>query len=343
LQQYRRKAEIMQKMHEVAQVTRSAAPHPVDSLRASASDADTAESVMRRVYDDLTVQIPQQGSLDLALTSFDLESIKVANLTISEASVTTEPYPYYTVVTNVEGQMRTSVGGRSTVVRSREMAVSSPGQPVRVDYLGPTTRIDTIVIERQALEDELSAITGQSITGPIDFRFDAVSAAPDNPFQLALTTVRQDLAQVSGLASHPALRGHLTGMLMSGLLLGHPHGWTERIFMPAPASGTNAIRRVVAAVDNDPMAYATVTDLARVANLSVRALEDGFRRYLGCPPMRYVRSVRLRRAHEDLVASYFDQVTATAIAQRWGFGHYGRFVAEYRARYGATPAATLRG
>lgn len=321
-----------------------AVPQPVDPLRASVRDVDSAVSVMKRVYDDLTISVPGgRALLDMSLSSFDLATVRVATLTISDSTVTTAPYPYYTVVTNLAGRMRTTVAGRSTVVRAQEMAVTSPGRPVSVDYAGPATRIETIVIERCALEDELSAMTGRPVTGPVDFRFDAVGAAPDNPFHLALATVRQDLGQQGGLASHPVLRSHLTRMLVSGLLLGHPHSWTDEIFRPAAASGPKAIRRVLEAVENDPIAFAAVTDLARVANLSVRALEDGFRRRVGCPPMRHVRNVRLARAHEELGSSSMDQTTATAVAQRWGFGHYGRFVAEYRRRYGTTPADTLRG
>jgi AraC-like DNA-binding protein len=34
--------------------------------------------------------------------------------------------------------------------------------------------------------------------------------------------------------------------------------------------------------------------------------------------------------------------TATAVARKWGFGHYGRFAADYRRRFGHKPSETLR-
>ena len=43
-----------------------------------------------------------------------------------------------------------------------------------------------------------------------------------------------------------------------------------------------------------------------------------------------------------LLARGYNLDTATAIAQRWGFPHYGRFAAQYRRAYGCAPADTLR-
>jgi transcriptional regulator GlxA family with amidase domain len=99
----------------------------------------------------------------------------------------------------------------------------------------------------------------------------------------------------------------------------------------------------VAAIEANPRAFVTVGDVAEVAGLSVRALEEGFRRHLDTTPMAYLRMVRLARVHDELVDADPEATTAMAVAQRWGFGHYGRFAALYRQRFGRSPAATLRG
>ena len=107
-------------------------------------------------------------------------------------------------------------------------------------------------------------------------------------------------------------------------------------------SGPRSIREAVATVEERPLDIVTVADLARASHLSVRALEAGFRRHVGMPPMAYVREVRMRRAHSDLLAADAAETTATEIAARWGFAHYGRFAASYRERFGLSPGATLR-
>jgi transcriptional regulator GlxA family with amidase domain len=59
--------------------------------------------------------------------------------------------------------------------------------------------------------------------------------------------------------------------------------------------------------------------------------------------MAYLRATRLRRVHDELLASDPSVVTTAAVAQRWGFNHYGRFATAYRAQYGRGPGDTLRG
>ncbi|NHA00876.1 AraC family transcriptional regulator [Nocardioides sp. W3-2-3] len=87
----------------------------------------------------------------------------------------------------------------------------------------------------------------------------------------------------------------------------------------------------------------TLTTLADRAGVSPRSLQEGFARYVGASPMRYLTQVRLDRAHHRLQVSDPDDVTASTIASTWGFTNYGRFAQAYRRRFGASPAATLRG
>jgi transcriptional regulator GlxA family with amidase domain len=87
----------------------------------------------------------------------------------------------------------------------------------------------------------------------------------------------------------------------------------------------------------------TVADLAGIAGVSVRSLQENFRRHVGMPPMTYLRQLRLARVHEHLREADPAAHTVTQIAYRYGFVHLGRFAAEYRIRYGVTPSETLRG
>ena len=63
---------------------------------------------------------------------------------------------------------------------------------------------------------------------------------------------------------------------------------------------------------------------------------------MGISPMNYVRQVRLRHAHQELLASDPSVETVASIARRWGYTNPGRFAAAHAARYGETPADTLR-
>ncbi|MFD5409286.1 helix-turn-helix domain-containing protein [Streptomyces nojiriensis] len=96
------------------------------------------------------------------------------------------------------------------------------------------------------------------------------------------------------------------------------------------------VRRAVAFIDSEPDA-----EIAAAAGVTPRALQYAFRRHLGATPMAYLRRVRLGLAHADLVAADPSRDTVTAIANRWGFHHQGRFAAVYRAAYGVPPRCTL--
>jgi AraC-like DNA-binding protein len=57
--------------------------------------------------------------------------------------------------------------------------------------------------------------------------------------------------------------------------------------------------------------------------------------------MEFLRDVRLERVHQELADAGAD-ITVTAVALRWGFGHLGRFAVAYRRKYGRSPSDTLR-
>ncbi|HZE32140.1 MAG TPA: helix-turn-helix transcriptional regulator [Actinoallomurus sp.] len=95
-------------------------------------------------------------------------------------------------------------------------------------------------------------------------------------------------------------------------------------------------------MEAEPGRALTTSVLAAEAHVSVRTLQESFRRHLGISPMAYLRKVRLRRAHEDLRAADPSMTTVASIAHRWGFTHLGRFAAVYQTAFGEPPMATLR-
>jgi transcriptional regulator GlxA family with amidase domain len=82
--------------------------------------------------------------------------------------------------------------------------------------------------------------------------------------------------------------------------------------------------------------------LAQEVHLSVRALQEGFKRDFDTPPMTYLRQVRLRRVREALDEASPEAATVRAVVTRFGFVHMSRFTAAYREAFHETPALTLR-
>jgi AraC-like DNA-binding protein len=107
-------------------------------------------------------------------------------------------------------------------------------------------------------------------------------------------------------------------------------------------SHPRTLRRAIAFIDDHAHENITVAQIAASANVTIRALQHAFRRHLATTPMGYVRVVRIRQAHQELLAADPKSgLTVTQIAARWGFFHPGRFARYYRDSYGCAPYRTL--
>lgn len=151
-----------------------------------------------------------------------------------------------------------------------------------------------------------------------------------------------------GLVSRTLARGEVGELLWSELTRLTAVGLLE-LYPPSAADlpvallepGARRIRRVVEHIHEHAELPLTPTDLARVADVSVRTLQESFAAVLGQSPMGYVRGVRLDRARDELRAGV-PGTSVGRVAQRWGFAHLGRFSAEYGRRFGERPSDTLR-
>lgn len=309
----------------------------------SASDLTTVTRAMSSAYSEVTVRAPRaKRGLQMKLEVFNLPNLKLGNLTLSSSSVRSPSYPWYAVCLPVSGKIRISSDTASSVIDQRHGVVVSPGTPVEVEYLTAECRMRTILIERSDLEEELAAIMGRTVTTPPRFEFRLDLTQPANALERAVALLTGELVERDGLAAISAMSARLGRLVIAGLLVSQPHNYLAVLTDRTATAGPKAIRTAVAVIEESPRKIQTVADIAKASLLSVRALDEGFRRHVGISPMAYHRQVRLARAHDELVNADPDQTTATIVAHNWAFWHYGRFAAEYRKKYGRTPAATLR-
>lgn len=101
------------------------------------------------------------------------------------------------------------------------------------------------------------------------------------------------------------------------------------------------VRRVIDYLQAHAASLPTMTELCKIAYLSERSLEYGFREYLGVTPVRYLRLVRLNGARRELLASTPKTNKVIDIALGWGFLELGRFAGEYRQLFHELPSETL--
>ncbi len=247
---------------------------------------------------------------------------------------------YVAVNIPVAGSMRVAHRGKQLVADSRTAAVFSPDGELRMRY-GEGLRQFIVRIDAAALTGHLAALAPAAPPGELRFvpamRLDGPAAA----FRGAVRLL-QDVLQ-RGDPFGPAAGAHVVEMLLTGLLLGQPGAHTATLAAPVAPATARAVARAREYIDAAPERVATVRDIADAAGVGVRALQAAFRAQIGESPVAYVRRARLERARALLIeADRADGDTVTDVALRSGFAHTGRFAADYRARYGEAPSATLR-
>ena len=101
-------------------------------------------------------------------------------------------------------------------------------------------------------------------------------------------------------------------------------------------------RNVMRAVDqiNSQTSPLTIHDLATSLGISVRALQDGFRKHLNASPHSLLKTGRLEGARRDLISGEAGSVREAAA--KWGFSNLARFSQEYFALVGKSPKDTIR-
>jgi AraC-like DNA-binding protein len=238
----------------------------------------------------------------------------------------------------------TQGSGGPRIATSDAAAVFQPVGDTTLERWAGGCRLIAVKIESTVLENTLAELIDAPVRALVRLgpTLDLSRGAGAGWLRL-LRLITADTTHPGGLLHHPLLGARLRESLVTGLLLAAEHPYRDRLDRPLPPVAPRSIRRVADAMHADPAQPYTVADLAALAGISPRGLQQGFHRHLGMPPMAYLRGVRLARAHEALREAGPGGTTVASIAHRFGFTHLGRFAADYRSRYGVTPARTLRG
>ncbi|MCK6190060.1 MULTISPECIES: helix-turn-helix domain-containing protein [unclassified Pseudomonas] len=80
--------------------------------------------------------------------------------------------------------------------------------------------------------------------------------------------------------------------------------------------------------------------LAQIAGVPLRQLQQGFKTYTGMSPAQWLRLRRLNGARRELLNAA--GATVAEVAMNWSFWHLGRFSHSYRALFKELPSETLK-
>jgi transcriptional regulator GlxA family with amidase domain len=138
----------------------------------------------------------------------------------------------------------------------------------------------------------------------------------------------------------PAAATSFDEFLISLVLTQHPHNYTDELHTRARSTPPRLIREAEHLMRTGEIGL-TVGEIASRLGVSLRSLEAGFREYRRMTPTQSLRTVRLRRVREGLLAPTAT-TSVTTVALENGFLHLPRFSGYYRAAFGESPTVTLR-
>lgn len=155
---------------------------------------------------------------------------------------------------------------------------------------------------------------------------------------------------LAGFAGQAAASGGACGsaalaeeMLITSLLYGQPHSFSEALQRAAPQAAPRHVKRAVSYIHENLEEEITLESLANAAGCSMRSLHRTFKAAYDASPMQYLREVRLRQARQRLMDIDSEHRTITEIAASCGFMHMGAFAAHYKTLFGEAPHQTRRG
>jgi AraC-like DNA-binding protein len=306
-----------------------------------------------KTFDDFAVDCCEQPRLKL-LSDPDSFSIaqragRMGPVTLSELTIGAE-------LSIERGELRDTYrvivmqSGRAECVH-RHVAVSAlPGTAVVLTPQGHAvtrwpagSRMLTVKIDRYAVDNALSDELGRQIKSEINFSpLMSITAGPTRGWVNLLMLFKEQLLRHDGLINQPLVGMPFVDSLVRGFLLAADHPHRDALATDRGHPPPRAIRTAIEIMEAEPHLPLTASTVAARIPLSVRSLQYGFRHHLQTTPMAYLREVRLRRAHQDLVDADPYTDTVTSILYRWGFTNAGRFSRMHTARYGESPSVTLR-
>jgi AraC-like DNA-binding protein len=321
-----------------------AVPESPTGLSFSSVDIDETRSVLNRFYYPLDVGVPEgTDGFEFHAGVIQLGPLTVGRLGFGAAVTLVAPeLDGYHVTLPTAGRVRARHAGHEVEVGHHTGAIFGPGGPVHAGYDAHSAELN-VKIARPALESELEAMLGRPLQGPIDLppTID-VSGGTAQSWRRLVHLLSTEGTDPASLIWRPVIAEQLRRSVVNGLLLSVQHRYSDELSATPPSSPPRAVRRAIDAIHHEPERPFSVADLAAIAGVSVRSLQEGFRRHVGCAPMAYLQSVRLGRAHETLQREDPARVTVAAVAHRSGFSHLGRFATAYRSRFGVSPSETLR-
>ncbi|MDR7300856.1 AraC-like DNA-binding protein [Haloactinomyces albus] len=275
--------------------------------------------------------------LDLSMRTADLGSVTVGRIGWGAEVAIDCDYPdAYEVNMPMAGLLESAHKGEKVVSGEGEGTIFSPNIATPITRWSQDCTVVGVKFDRFGLEREMERV----LASPVHRKVEVPShidprIAATRSWMHFVRMLSNDLPHMRDLLSSDLMKKQVSSTITTGFILA-----VTPDLETTPPARPRIVNRVLDQMHDDPARPWTVADMAEVAEVSVRRLQEGFQQYVGMTPVVCLRNIRLAHAHEDLTKAN-DSTTVAEVAARWGFTHTGRFAAAYRSKYGMSPSESL--
>ncbi|MEE1612722.1 AraC family transcriptional regulator [Microvirga sp. CF3016] len=232
---------------------------------------------------------------------------------------------------------------RKVFSHSADRAVIFPSGLERIVRFAQDTEIKVFMASRVRMAECCAKLLGHDLPGFVDFDIQVdLEGASARSWMRLLSYAEAELADpYAFIRQSPVAWQQFEEHLLTGFLLSHRHAYSQALLAPQAAAVPFYVKRAEAYIEAHFAEPLSLAEIAAQAGVSARSLQSGFQSFRNITPMGFVRSVRLRRAHEALLAADPAITTVTQIVLACGWMHLGEFATAYRRVFGRTPRQTL--
>ena len=276
-----------------------------------------------------------RGHFQARLTQIGLERLRLAAVEETQSRIAFVAVPAGLIL------VAFAIGGPSPVwggveIRAGEIITLGPGQRLHARTLGPS-HWGAVQVPAGQLADYGCVLSGSRFVTPPLARWRPQRAALRQLRDLHHAAIRMAEARAGALTDLQAAHG-LEQQLLHALIECLSEGADVE-------TATGRRHRDILARFEDLLAaepFLPMTGICTALGVSERSLRECCKKHLGMGPSGYRRLRAMQQAYRALRSGAPDAASVSAVARRYGFNGVGRLAADYRARYGELPSATLR-
>ena len=198
----------------------------------------------------------------------------------------------------------------------------------------------TVVISDALLSKRISILLDKPVVNAVEFSKAALDQGNLKGLPALVQFLNgsplQDIAR--SLNAHSPAVGNL---VIDSFLLNYPNNYTQKLTAPLPLVAPRQVRRAIDYIHAHPAARSSPEFLASLSAVSVRSLQYSFLLCVGETISQYQLALRLEKARDEI--DHNKNLSAKAIAEKWGFASQSAFTQSFKKAFGLTPSQIRKG